>query len=155
LINLFTRLVQLNCAAAQEKTMQITTTKRVFVHNGARLADPDTVMSPASVKDLFSAMYPELLNAEIQGPEVEGAELVYTFHRTTGTKGASVKLVHALGPLKEKSSFARRLDTAADETVHSIAVLPPSKLNKLHALMKPMIGGQPLSLPSSSFALLL
>lgn len=134
--------------------MQITTTKRVFVHNGARLADPDTVMSPASVKDLFSAMYPELLNAEIQGPEVEGAELVYTFHRTTGTKGASVKRVRAVRPVKEKSSFMRRLDIAAGETAPTTTVLPPSNLNKVHALMKPM-GGQPLSLPSSSFALLL
>lgn len=69
--------------------MQTTVNKRVFVHNGLRLQDPDSALSPAAVKDLFSAMYPELLNAEIQGPEISGDELVHTFHRTTGTKGAT------------------------------------------------------------------
>lgn len=135
--------------------MQVTANKRVFVHNGARLADPDKTLSPASVKDLFSAMYPELLNAEIQGPDMEADEIVFTFHRTTGTKGAGAKLARNPSAKAPKSAFVRRLDIAAGETVHTTTALPPSALNKVHALMKPIFGSQPLSLPSSSFALLL
>jgi PRTRC genetic system protein C len=141
--------------------MKTTVNKRRFVHNGATLNDPDVAMSPAAVKDLYSAMYPELLNAEIQGPELVADELVFTFHRTTGTKGRSAKAVRGStkcgkkAALKEVSPFVRRLMSAATETSSPSSALPPSELKTLQALMTPVRRGQPLSLPSSSFALLL
>lgn len=135
--------------------MESKVNKRVFMNNGARLSDPDTTMSPAGVKDLFSAMYPELLNAEIQGPDMVNDELVYTFHRTTGTKGATPKRKRASVAHPEKSAFVRRLDTAAGETYDPSYVLPPEKLSKVLKLMRPIMSSPALSLPSSSFALFL
>ncbi len=136
--------------------MQTTVNKRVFVHNGLRLQDPDSALSPAAVKDLFSAMYPELLNAEIQGPEISGDELVHTFHRTTGTKGATkVRAGSHTKARAKKSPFVRRLDMAAGETSSPTAALSVSKLKTLRDAMTPVLGSPSLSLPSGSFALLL
>ena len=60
---------------------------RSFNNNGLDLPDPGSEMSPGDVRDLFSATYPELANAEIVGPEVRGDRLAYTFRRAAGTKG--------------------------------------------------------------------
>ena len=136
--------------------MQATVNKRVFMHNGSRLTDPDKVMSPAAVKDLFSTMYPELLNAEIKGPDVSGDELIYTFHRTTGTKGATARRTRpAAVKAKLATHFVRRLDIAAGETSTPTSALPASKLNALRIAMTPALGSPVSALPSMSFALLL
>lgn len=136
--------------------MKTTVNKRVFLHNGTRLQDPDNALSPASVKDLYSAMYPELLNAEIQGPEIVADEVIYTFHRTTGTKG-SVTVAAASHSKKsvKKSTFVRRLEKAAAETSSQSESLPISSLKKLRAALTPVHGSPTLSLDSGSFALML
>jgi PRTRC genetic system protein C len=145
--------LRLRAGVQQLKT---TVNKRVFKHNGNPLSDPDTSMSPAAVKDLYSAMYPELLNAEIKGPDVVADELVYTFHRTTGTKGAgAVKARPSAKSQSNTSSFVRRLEIAAGETSKPTASIPASKLNAVRLVMQPIIGSQSLTLPSPSFALLL
>ena len=139
--------------------MQTTVNKRTFVYNGNRLTDPDVAMSPAAIKDFYSAMYPELLNAEIQGPEKVADDLVWTFHRTTGTKGA-VKTAakpkqRRIVPNHSVSPFARRLDSAAGETYTPTMALPMTELSTLMQHLTPVIGSQAMSLPSRSFALLL
>ena len=48
---------------------------------------PDGSYSPAQLKDLYASNFPDLLNAEIEGPNVKDGKAVYTFKRTTGTKG--------------------------------------------------------------------
>jgi hypothetical protein len=45
-------------------------------------------MTPEQVKDVYSATYPEITSASIEGPEHKGGKLVYTFRRAVGTKGA-------------------------------------------------------------------
>ena len=133
--------------------MQTQTLKRVFLNNGAQLTDPDSSMSPAAVKDFFSTMYPELLNAEIQGPEVTATELVFTFQRTTGTKGRKAKEI-----VSEESralqSFVRRLDIAAGEAATPSRLVPSQKLVLLQAMLVPKFGDQALQLPAANCPLL-
>jgi len=60
---------------------------RCFNFNGVDLPDPGPAMSTEDVRDLYSATFPELTTATVEGPEVRGDRLVYTFRRAAGTKG--------------------------------------------------------------------
>ncbi len=60
---------------------------RVFEYGGMALPDPGAGMTPAQVRDTYSAAYPELATAEVTGPETRGDKLVYTFKRAAGAKG--------------------------------------------------------------------
>lgn len=69
--------------------MAVAVTKftRVFKYNGATFPDPDPNMSAEEVKDLLSAAHPDLTNAELSEPVVNGNKLTYSFVRQVGTKG--------------------------------------------------------------------
>ncbi|QTD91781.1 PRTRC system protein C [Burkholderia anthina] len=67
--------------------MQIEALQREFSYNGAKLADPAPTFSLQQVRDFYSQTYPELTNAEIEGPTIKGNRNVYTFRRAVGTKG--------------------------------------------------------------------
>lgn len=131
--------------------MQTTSLKRVFLYNGTRLADLNPALSPAAVKDTYSAMYPELLNAEINGPVITPTELEFTFHRTTGTKGREA----VEKPEEKLLSFMRRLDIAVVEVKPAKTASPSAKLTELCELLTPQFGGQALQLPAANCPLLL
>lgn len=61
--------------------------ERVFLYNGMSLPDPGTSMNPAQVRDVYGAAYPEITNADIEGPVRKGNKLEFTFRRAVGTKG--------------------------------------------------------------------
>ena len=132
--------------------MQVINHKRVFMSNGSPLTDPDPALSPAAIKDFYSAMYPDLLNAEIQGPEVKDGELVFTFHRTTGTKGRKAKPA-ALAAKDNTASFLQRLEIAAGEAKKSTN-LPALEVTRLRATLTPSFGDQALHLPMLNCPLL-
>ncbi|WP_063822422.1 PRTRC system protein C [Burkholderia cenocepacia] len=67
--------------------MQIETLAREFSYNGAKLADPAPTFTLQQVRDFYSQTYPELTNAEIEGPVIKGNRNVFTFRRAVGTKG--------------------------------------------------------------------
>ena len=60
---------------------------RVFSYSGVMLPDPDPAMTPQEVKDYFTNIYPELVNASIEGGDFDGTNQQFTFRRGTGTKG--------------------------------------------------------------------
>jgi PRTRC genetic system protein C len=66
----------------------IATLVREFVYNGMHLADPGPAFSPDQVRDLYSAQYPELTTATVDGPEVAGEVASYKFVRAAGAKGS-------------------------------------------------------------------
>lgn len=68
--------------------MQIQTLTREFSYAGLALPDPNPTFTPEQVRDMYSAAYPEITSASIEGPEQKGDKLVYTFKRAVGTKGA-------------------------------------------------------------------
>lgn len=61
--------------------------ERVFLYNGMRLPDPSPTMTPSQVRDVYGAAYPEITNADIEGPAQKGDKLEFTFRRAVGTKG--------------------------------------------------------------------
>ncbi|WP_063897627.1 PRTRC system protein C [Burkholderia ubonensis] len=67
--------------------MQIENLQREFSYNGAKLADPAPTFTLQQVRDFYSQTYPELTNAEIEGPVIKGNRNAYTFRRAVGTKG--------------------------------------------------------------------
>ena len=44
-------------------------------------------MTPEQVKQFYSAIHPDLLNAAIEGPRFEGDQVIYEFKRGVGAKG--------------------------------------------------------------------
>lgn len=67
--------------------MQVQTLKREFRYNGVKLADPSPTFTLAQVRDFYANTYPEIVNAEIEGPELQGEMQIYSFRRAVGTKG--------------------------------------------------------------------
>lgn len=135
--------------------MQTTSLKRVFHHNGNRLVDLDPAMSPAAIKDTYAAMYPELLNAEINGPVQTATALEFTFHRTTGTKGHKTVEKQEVKQDEKLLPFLRRLETAAVEAKAPSSAISPAELTKLCTFLTPKVGGQALQLPAANCPLLL
>jgi PRTRC genetic system protein C len=69
-------------------TLETRSLERTFRYNSVDLTDPGAQYSAEEVRDLYTATYPELANAAIEGPEQKEGKLVYTFRRPVGTKGA-------------------------------------------------------------------
>lgn len=69
-------------------TIKVMEMVRSFSYNGVSLPDPGKNLTPEQVRDVFSATYPELTTAAIEGPEMKGAKLVFSFRKAVGTKGA-------------------------------------------------------------------
>lgn len=70
--------------------MALTTTAlpRVFAYNGAELPDPGSHLGLEEVRDIYTASFPELTTATIEGPATNKPnKLLYTFTRTAGAKG--------------------------------------------------------------------
>lgn len=61
--------------------------RRVFQYSGLQLVDPGETLTPDQVRDLYSATYPEISNASVAGPKVEGNTHVYEFVRVVRDKG--------------------------------------------------------------------
>jgi PRTRC genetic system protein C len=67
--------------------MKIDKLVRGFRYNGVRLTDPNRDFSLNQVRDFYANVYPEIISADIEGPEQIGAEQIYTFRKAVGTKG--------------------------------------------------------------------
>lgn len=69
----------------------ITDLPRVFhfkrENRDINLPDPNTAWKPEDVMMFYANDYPELINAKMQGPMVEGEKILYKFDHQPGTKG--------------------------------------------------------------------
>ena len=61
--------------------------KRTFRLGNRTLSDPSPNMTPEKVRAFYQTSYPELANAAIHGPTLEGKTNVYVFKVAVGTKG--------------------------------------------------------------------
>lgn len=61
---------------------------RTFNYQGIMLPDVPG-LAPREVRDLYSAQYPELISAEIDGGEVVNGRQDYTFRKAVGVKGGT------------------------------------------------------------------
>ncbi len=60
---------------------------REFHFKGMKLDDPGTHLSPADVRDYYSAHFPDLTGGAVKGPKIEGSKEIWTFEGKVGTKG--------------------------------------------------------------------
>ena len=60
---------------------------RSFKFGHRHLPDPNPKLSPAQVKDLYAAQFPELTSAAVEGPQLKNGKQAYTFATQVGTKG--------------------------------------------------------------------
>ena len=116
--------------------MEIQQLKRVFVYNGINLADPGAALDPAAVKEFYGATYPELVNAEIEGPVRKDNADTYAFRKAVGTKGAEHpmhKHLNALMRYAEKDSdpvSAFVVEGASTSDDRTVLVIKGSKESK-------------------------
>ena len=69
--------------------LEVTKLTRVFSYNGMTLPAVSPQFSPDQVRDVYSAQYPELTTAAVDGPEVKDGVARFTFVRAAGAKGAA------------------------------------------------------------------
>lgn len=93
--------------------MEINELKRAFKYNGVALDDPNHKFTLVQVRDFFAAVYPEIISADIVGPEQVGNTQTYTFKRAVGTKGGAPH--HAVGGMTP--SQLDRLDQIATNLI--------------------------------------
>lgn len=67
--------------------LEVTKLTRVFIYNGAELADLNSALKPADIAEAYSGAYPELTNISIEGPVIKGDKAIYTFYKAAGGKG--------------------------------------------------------------------
>lgn len=101
-------------------SLQVATLTRSFRYAGVTLPDPGSSLSPDSVRDLYTAHYPELATATVEGPEQQGGELVYTFKRAVGTKGATplAKVRAALNSTKPQATQPCSFSESQTDEMH-------------------------------------
>ncbi|MCK4118362.1 PRTRC system protein C [Ralstonia nicotianae] len=68
-------------------TISVAQIKRVFTYNGMNLLDPGAAFSAEQIRDMYTAQYPELTTASVDGPIHEGDVASYKFVRAAGAKG--------------------------------------------------------------------
>lgn len=66
------------------KTIQI---KRVFRYKGSDIPDPAPTETPERCMELLSVTYPDLNNASVDVPKIEGGKQVFNLKVAVGTKG--------------------------------------------------------------------
>lgn len=71
--------------------MQTQALEREFLYNGAKLTDPSAAFTLEQVRDFYANTYPEIVNAEIEGPKIVGNKNIFTFRRAVGTKGSGAE----------------------------------------------------------------
>ncbi|MCA7954227.1 PRTRC system protein C [Burkholderia seminalis] len=69
-------------------SISISALVREFTYNGMALMDPGPAFSADQVRDLYTAQYPELTTAAVDGPEIKGQVAHYKFVRAAGAKGS-------------------------------------------------------------------
>jgi len=61
--------------------------ERIFRFNGQDLPDPNPSWDAERVRRSYAETYPQITNATIKGPTVEGDKAVYKIETVVGTKG--------------------------------------------------------------------
>lgn len=133
--------------------MQVQSLTREFRYNGVRLDDPNPAFSLPQVRDFYATVYPEIINADIEGPEVIGASNVYTFRRAVGTKGARpLTRKEALARLRTGGSLGTRKSAASEIPA---AALKSQLAGELERIIAPRFrNGTPMLAPSNCHAVL-
>ncbi|HWW69675.1 MAG TPA: PRTRC system protein C [Duganella sp.] len=104
--------------------MKIQELIREFKYNSVKLPDPNPAFTLVQVRDFFANVYPEIISADIEGPEQVGDKQVYSFRRAVGTKGGAILAPAAVafltGFVADKDSVS--LQELAQVTCHLMPI---------------------------------
>lgn len=104
--------------------MQAQALIREFKYNSVKLADPSPDFTLQQVRDFFANVYPEIINADIEGPQLIGDKHAYTFRRAVGTKGGGVL----------RAAFERAQARAGAESPSTRMIMDLAALDKIGGL---------------------
>jgi PRTRC genetic system protein C len=68
-------------------TLTVKRLPRVFKYQGTEMPDPSPTATPEQALKLLATSYPQLTNASVESPVVEGGKLVCNIKVAVGTKG--------------------------------------------------------------------
>ena len=127
--------------------LQTVELKRVFKYNALSLQDPGPQYTPIQVRDLYSATYPEINTAAIEGPEEKNGELIYTFRRAVGTKGTEIdeasKRAFRLQIMQEVENYRAQKNRQAAAELFDVTIkclnIAMTALREFEKLTKPKI----------------
>lgn len=68
-------------------SISVSEAKRFFFFNSVSLPDPGIEFTVDEVRDVYSAQYPDISTALIDGPDISESGVTYKFIRNVGTKG--------------------------------------------------------------------
>lgn len=125
--------------------MQVQTLTREFRYNGVKLADPSPKFTLQQVRDFYANTYPEIVNAEIEGPDLQGHAQVFSFRRAVGTKGAGLTSAD-MRQLIESGSFC----TAHPNRLTADQVNKPVARELAGMCLRRSIGTAPALMPTSA-----
>lgn len=123
--------------------MQVEHLRRSFVYNGITLPDPGAALEPGAVKEFYGATYPELVNADIEGPERKAGMDVYTFRKAVGTKGSESGSGHGGTSRRPEVAKLSKLLKARNAGSGSLPSPVPSPAAALAALQSRRHTGAP------------
>lgn len=99
--------------------MKVTALTRVFAYAGVTLPDPAPSLSVDQVRDIYSATYPELATASVEGPETRDGKMVYTFRRSAGMKGSYCPRYHFVLPSDRCAEAVALYNLARDDAMRA------------------------------------
>ena len=105
-------------------TITVQKLQRSFAYNGIALPDPGCELSPEQVRDVYSATYPEITTASIEGPHQKGYRLIYTFRGALSTK----RSLSANAPRTSRIVVRRRDDGLSYVEPQSAVMTPVERL---------------------------
>lgn len=97
--------------------MKIQHLTRQFTYGAIQLQDPGPGMSLEEVKAFYATLYPELTNAEIEGPENVDDKQVYEFRKAVGTKGNDAPTAEDLWAIVELFGHQRIAGKLSEQTL--------------------------------------
>lgn len=125
--------------------MQVQTLTREFRYNGVKLADPSPKFTLQQVRDFYANTYPEIVNAEIEGPDLQGQIQVFTFRRAVGTKGAGLTTAD-MRQLIDSGSFC----ASHPNRLGLVQVNMPVARELAEMCLRRSIGAAPALMPTSA-----
>jgi PRTRC genetic system protein C len=132
--------------------MKVEKAVRAFTYNKIPLQDPDPKMSIEEVRTFYLNLYPELTNAEIEGPEQKDNTLLYTFRKAVGTKGAALSLRDRLNQILAGTAPKPRGNVLAPAELDVASPLAPSCMRL--AMVSTIEDGERVPAPSEALPVL-
>jgi len=136
--------------------MKIAKLERKFKYNSITLPDPNIGLSPDAVREFYSAQYPELASAMVEGPVTNGNASTWTFVRAAGSKGRVSKRKPKPESVMTSNSAEQIIARALhgeDNSPTTLSSVQMANANRLLTICTKRVRSTAMPLPSSAFGI--